>query len=172
MTNLQIYELKMNIYELAENSDMLILAAIDIYKPENAILGIFLNYGVYVNKNLPYSLRYNYFLSLAEQIRDVSGYPYTDEDLQIYAHYVTNPQWDKIDRNELISLLAPVIKMNWSSENELYALTEIKYKLLHLYSMQLTDGQKYKEMKALFTELQENKEEYTNLQSRVLAKFD
>ena len=172
MTDLQVYQLRMNIFELADNSDILILDAIDLYGAENAILGIFLNYGIYANRELPYTLRLNYFLNLAEQIRDLSGHPYTDDDLYLYACYVVAPQWDKIDRNEVINILIPATKMSWSSENELYVLTVVKYKLLHLYSMQLTDGQRYAEMKELFSELQENREEYENLQQRVLSQFN
>lgn len=173
MQELDLYSFKLNVYKNIIPSDSLIEEMIKEFTPENAIAALFFKCGITVDKNIPYIERYNYFYNLAKQIKRMSNYDYSDDDLKIYAMYaiplypmpVADSSCDITKRLEDIFDLTP------SGENEIFAKESVKYKLLHLYSEQLDNG-KYEDMKKLLTTLKENASVYEDIKNKVFGKIN
>lgn len=174
MNSLSVYNFQINIYEMNSNSDSVVNDVIKDYASENAILGVFTKFGGYPNKDFTYHERFNYFYSLAEQIRRLSGHNYSSDDLMIYAMYATGISHidcqSKENLQAIIQQLESIFDLKASGENEEYAKEVVKYKLLHLYSGQIFNG-RYEDMKKLLNQLNETKEYYNSLKEKILEKI-
>lgn len=174
MESLSVYTLKMNVYEMNRNPDYLIKDLIEEYHPEDAIMVVFSKYGFVFNDRATYTDSFNYFYDLASQIKKISGFEYSEDDLVIYALYVTPlSPLDYHSRDmilEVIKQLERVFGLHPSGDNEKFASEAVKYKLLHLYSEQINNG-KYEDMKALLKSLNETKDEYEKSKNKIITRF-
>lgn len=174
MNNLSIYNFKMNTYEMNLNSDLTIKDLIYNYPPEDAILGLFINFKTLPNSTSTFQERYNYFYNLAAQVKRISEYDYSEDDLKIYALYITSayPMNPPIveELEAAIIKFEVIFNLKASGQNEEWAKERVKYKLLHLYSEQISHG-RYKDMKSLLDELNDSREHFESLQNAILEKF-
>lgn len=175
MNSLSVYRLKMNTYEISSNSDDIIQDLLKDLAPENAILYIFTKIGLFVNNQSFYQERYNYFYNLSAQIKRLSGYDYSEDDLKIYTMYATAvfPIDYKSAQGvqEITKMIEKIFDLKASGDNERYAQETVKYKLLHLYSEQISSG-RYEDMKALLDDLNDSREHFESLQNTVLEKIN
>jgi hypothetical protein len=171
MQELDLYNFKLNIYENTSMPDDFIKKIIVEYKPEDALIAIFTKYGITMERNFSYGEKYNYFYNLANQIKRVSGYGYSDDDIAIYALYITPiyPILNSSDINDIIKSLENIFNLKASGENEVFAQETVKYKLLSLYSNQIDD--RYEDMKSLLASLNASQATYEIVKAKVLSKI-
>lgn len=174
MNDLSIYNFKINTYEMKANPDSIIKELINDYSPEDAILGLFIKFRILPNSTSTFQERYNYFYNLVAQVKKISEYDYTEDDLKIYALYITStyPMSSKTSeelKNTTLRL-ETIFNLKASGQNEKWAKECVKYKLLHLYSEQISSG-RYEDMKVLLDNLNGSREYFESLQNTILEKI-
>lgn len=173
MYDLNLYNFKLSIYEGETLSDSLIVELIDGFTAEDAIASIFFKYGTIMNSAISYSDRCNFFHNLANQIKRLSGYNYSDDDIMLYTLYAT-PLYPmsnmEKDTTHAIEMLENSLNLHPSGKNELFAQETLKYRLLHLYAERIDT--RYEDMKKLLTDMNNvGQAAYDELKSSVLGKF-
>lgn len=169
MKPLDLYNFKLNIYENTPMADDFVKKVIEEYKPEDALIAIFTKYGLTMECNFSYEEKYNYFYNLANQIKRISGYNYSEDDIVIYALYGTPIYPSKENINNLIQRFEGIFRLKASGENEVFAQETVKYNLLNLYSTQIDSN--YEDMKNLLASLNAGQATYEIVKAKVLSKI-
>ena len=174
MESLDLYNLKISIYENVLPDDSVIQRIISGHDAKDAILIVLMKYGFITNSNLSYEDKSKYFYNLCRQIKYVSGFNYSNDDLEIYTMYATPFNFtDYKDMNQLKMLTAifeNIFNLSPTGENEMYISELVKYKLLHLYSEQIDTG-RYTDMKKLLNSLNDNRDNYNALRDKITNKI-
>jgi len=173
MDELDLYNLKMHFYETSLPPTSLIQRAISTYEPEDAMVLFFTKCKSVQREGLTFRERFQYGLDLAQRVRDLSGFDYSDDDVAIYALYTTPVLYCDRSNDEVslktLNQLEKVFDLKASGENEEFAQENVKYKILHFYSEFIHKG-KYEDMKKLLASLNETKAIYEQRQATILDK--
>lgn len=175
-SNLEQYEIYVGMKELIDISDdtlSIVLGDSIAEKDKDAILKI-LFIGLSFGDDIVTSFenRIAYYTNLVEQVGNLLGVSYTDEEKLIYALYVSPRviinDLDNLDyyRN-ILGIYESTIKIETSYDSIWYARENVKYKLLDLYAW-WPNQEHYEEMKKLLEDLKSTKTEFEEMKEKLM----
>ena len=166
-------ELKMNTYDLEEVSDSVIKSTIGTLSKEDAILNVLLKCYYQINKDKDTS-SFDYFVNLGDKIAEISGFDYSEDELNIYRAYAIPLDYKNTEDKELLSKLVKryedVDSLTVSGDNLLYAQEYVRYKLLLTYADHIATY--HDKMKDLLSRLKENQSNYFSLRDSILGRLN
>ena len=165
-------ELRINTYNLDEVPDYTIKEIIKNSNKEDAILEVLLKCYFQVNTDKKQD-SFDYFIDLVDKIAKVSGYDYSEDELNIYKAFAIPMDYKNTENEEVLSSLLKryedVDAMTVTGENLLYAQEYVRYNLLLIYSY---DIRKYNDkMRPLLAKLRANHDNYVKLRDTIYKKI-
>lgn len=169
------YELKLDIFNFDEVPDEIIKNLIKDIDKEDVILSILLRAGYYENweANEKKIKSIEYFSNLVDKIVRVSGFEFSNDELLVYKAFAAPINFDNIPdqsaMSDLINKYEYIDSIKVSGENLLYAQERVRYKLLFIYSNNISKY--YDKMKDLLSRLKKNSKEYKKLEDIIYEKI-
>ena len=166
---LDYYDLKINFNEGVIPSDILILAIIEKYNIEEALIGLLNTYSFFQkNKEASYEEKYDFFYKLITKVNSLLDNYYSEDDIKLYISYIMPLTVEDFKNEQIIKDFEQCLKLNPSGENEKFCKEKIKYKLLQLYSENSANNDKYYEkMKILLAQLKTTRNSYLEKQKEI-----
>ena len=166
-------ELKINIYYSEDVSDEVIKNIIDGCEKDDVMLTIFFRYQYQLNPEKA-SESFDYFINLVNKIARISGFDYSEDELNIYRMFVVPLNYKNVLNEEnlsnFISNCEKVDSLTVSGDVLLYAQERVRYKLLQIYSDNLVKY--YDKMKDLLSRLKKNKKRYDELENIIYERLN
>ncbi len=168
-------ELDLDIFSFDEVPDEVIENLIKDVDKEDVMLSILLRRGYYKDweEEEKKTKSIEYFNNLVDKIARVSGFEFSNDELLIYKAFAIpincNNISDQSIMSDIINKYEYVDSITISGENLLYTQERVRYKLLFIYS---NDISKYfDKMKDLLSRLKKNSEEYKKLEEAMYKKI-
>lgn len=173
----EIYEIRVGMQDLTPIDDDTIRTILDDYEEKDSIIRIFAIGNFPFSSSFSLEEKLDYYKSLADQIGNILGVTYTEEEKIIYSLYsISRYIYDanvpgQLDKaKQVISLYEDAIQIEIDSDVAWFARQCVKYKLLDLYASWPTDKM-YNKMKTLMSELKAEKLKYDSIFSYVWETY-
>ena len=177
MESLELIEFKTNVYELKIPSEYILYHVIEGIEEKRSLLFFTLKQGLAYNTDHTYQEKLNYMNKVIKKMQGLieDEEIYTEDDILLYVYYnvfFKNRSLIDTDFNIYTDLLEQnILNAQPSTDGEEFLKYELKYFLLHLYSISTMNEVNLAKTKNLLEDLKTNKERYEVLKAKYHFNF-